>query len=368
MQHRSTVQDPYDRQLARAAAGREAAEQLEKITSSVPAGFRHELLALSSRIRLCNDPQNAWLVHNAPASPSIGRDRDRMTASIDRYDAVGRFWRCGSKLCPDCLARTSRTNRKRLREALNAQKRHRGERYYFTTFTIPNPGLSLIETRSIVAHAWTLFRKRKLCVSLIRGGSKTEEFTVTPHGYHYHLHCLWLSKYLSYQEVRRVWTDCVEASFREHGREFVCHNKDGLLSVKVKPVEPNERIVQEVCKYITKSDSWKKLRSSDLLEVAMIRKWHRMFELFGSFRSSSSSEAAEEDSILDTRPPKGGMKSAAASYWRDRIVGQNIDDYLSDLYDEFNRCINGRMRQLELRYPGLRIFTYAELLTNNPSP
>jgi hypothetical protein len=205
-------------------------------------------------------------------------------------------------------------------------------------------------------------------VSLIRGGAKSEEFTVTANGFHYHLHCLWLSSYLQYQEVRRNWTECVEAAFAEHDREFICKNKDGLLSVVVKPVQPNERMVQEVCKYITKSSSWSKLRPRDLIQIALVRKWHRMFEVFGTFRTAPSSDASSGDNILDTRPSNDGKLRAVALYWRDRISMQSLDDYHADLYDEWHRCVNGRLRQLELRWPDTKVVTYAEIIANRAGP
>lgn len=350
-------QSPLQKLAARIDMGNTIADALAAATPSAPIADRHILRALATRIRQCNHPANSWI------APQV-----RASASTESYDAIGRFWRCGSKLCPDCLARQSRHSRKRLREALSAQKPRRGDRYYFSTFTIPNVGLSLLETRSIVNRAWQLFRKRSLCASLIRGGTKTEEFTVTAKGFHYHLHCLWLSKYIMFQEVRRTWTDCVRTAFADHDREFVCNNKDGLLSVVVKLVQPNERIIQEVCKYITKADSWTKVPPSDLIEVARVRKWNRMFEVFGSFRLATSATAADAEPIVHTRFLSDGSLRPDASYWRDRVTRVNIDAYESELLDEFHRCVNGRMRQLQLRWPNARVTTYAEILASRAGP
>jgi Replication protein len=350
-------QSPLDKLAARIESGNTIADAIEAASVNAPIAFRHQSQALAMRIRQCNHPANSWIAPNA-----------RANASDQTYDAIGRFWRCGSKLCPDCLARQSRHSRKRLREALNAQKPLKTERYYFSTFTIPNIGLGLTETRSIVNRAWTLFRKRKLCASLIRGGAKSEEFTVTAKGFHYHLHTLWLSRWISYQEVRRNWTECVETAFEEHDRPFECKNKDGLLSVVVKLIIPTERSIQEVCKYVTKSDSWTKVPPSDLIEIAMIRKWNRMFEVFGSFRLVASAESDEAESILDTRLASDGSHRAAASYWRDTVTRQNLDTYADILSEEFYRCVNGRMRQLELRWPDVRVQTYAEILSKRAGP
>lgn len=364
---------------SRLIAGNQVAEILESITSDAPVATVHTLRALAARIRQCNHPANSWIAPNIQTNSSRDRDHSGTTPSRDHYDAIGRLWRCGSKLCPDCLARQSRINRKRLREALNAQKAAKGERFSFATFTIPNVGTSLTTARELVDRSWTLFRKRKLCVSLIRGWSKSEEFTVTPNGFHYHLHCIFLHQWFLYQELRRVWTDCVQIAFEERNIPFTCPTSDGLLYVVLdqigKPcmrhggrVFTMEQTIQEGAKYLTKSDSWSKLRPNDLIEIAMIRKWNRMFELGGSFRSLTTSDAEADEPIVHTRPFSDGGSPAGPSHWRDRVNTMSIAEYTDILTDEFHRCVNGRLRQLELRYHGSRVYTYAEILARNRDP
>ena len=93
---------------------------------------------------------------------------------------------------------------------------------------------------------------------------------------------------MSFEQFRKEWTDCVRIAFEEFNIPFEVKNKDGLLSVKIERVtaSPNglKGAVQEVCKYITKSDSWEKLPEKDLMEIASIERFPRMFELFGYFR------------------------------------------------------------------------------------
>ncbi len=218
------------------------------------------------------------------------------------YPANGVIKACGLKLCPSCVALTSKRSRKELMLSLKNQKLQSGENYNFITKTIPNPNLSLLLTRKIIYRADTLMRKREYSIKHIRGGVKSEEFTITENGFHYHIHSLCITKFLSFEQFRKEWTDCVRIAFEEFSILFEVKNKDGLLSVKIERVSSSQNslkgAVQEVCKYITKSDSWEKLPEKDLMEIASIERFPRMFELFGYFRFQRT-----ENEILNFRQP-----------------------------------------------------------------
>lgn len=327
--------DPLAAIAARCEAGRETAAELRSIAANCHHPHRPELTALSHRIELCSSDENQWL---APATPS--------EFTNGYFTPIGRLWRCNSKLCPDCVAKKATENRRVLRAVIAAQPKLLGHRWYFATFTIPNPDLSLLETRSIVDRAWSLFRKRSLCVSLIRGGAKSEEFTVTPNGFHYHLHTLFHSKFLHFNSVRAIWTDCVEQAFIDHDRGdmFTVNNADNMLRVVIKPVEPNERCVQELSKYITKSDSWKKLRSIDLHEIALIRRWCRMFEVFGSFRGSGP-PIVHTPSVND-----GCSEPSLSNHWRDR-ANRDLEFYLYELDRKFDTETAFNVEIIRRKYP-----------------
>lgn len=301
------------------------------MTADKLSGFdKNELLALAERIRLCNDRSNQFI-----ANDSIN------FATGELYDAHGTFWSCGSKLCPSCLAKRSRESRKRLREALRLQTLSKKERYLFVTLTVKNPGLPLLATREILNRAWTLFRKRKLCVDLVTGGAKSEEFTLTLNGFHYHLHLLIKCKWFQYNEFRRVWTECVAKSFSEANQPFNVKTKDGLLIVNFQKPNNIEKAIQEVCKYITKSDSWKKMPMLDLAQVGLVRRWNRMFELFGSFKTS-----AEPETYVHTRALSDGDKPAITTYWRDDLERIGLELYKSKLCEQIAQCREARIHQI----------------------
>ena len=228
------------------------------------------------RLKACALPGNHWVaddLHNQ--------------ATGELYAGNGILKACGSKLCPSCVARAANRSRNELKLALKNQKLFVGESYKFITLTIPNPNLPLLKTRAILDRTWELFRKREFYIKHIRGGSKSEEFTVTENGYHYHYHLFCVARFLSFEKLRTEWTSCAEIAHREANAHFEVNNKDGLLSVVVKSVNSSNNglkgAIQEVAKYITKSDSWEKIPQKDLLEIASIKRFSanvRAFRLF----------------------------------------------------------------------------------------
>jgi len=339
-----------DKISARLSANREIVAALKLSANQLTGKDRRELLALAFRIDLCGRARNAYIARDAV---NLGTG--------ECYDAVGNYWHCNSKLCPNCLSKFSRLNRRKLRKAIDAQKLTEKERWYFTTFTIPNPNLGLFETRKIVDYAWSLFRKRLLCVSLIRGGAKSEEFTLTRNGFHYHLHTLFVAEYLHFQEVRRVWTECVTAAFAKYEKPLRITTKDGLLWVVVKPVKDPNQLINEVCKYLTKSDSWWKMRAADLAEVGLTRRWWRMFECFGSMAPRETAEPepiSEADSsldILDTKPFTDGVSPDIEQGWRDEFDRFGYRKYRERVLDQFQRTILIRRQQLTKAWPGVQL-------------
>lgn len=337
------------------------------------------LWGLYHRLSACALRSNHW----------VGEDLHNEETG-DLYDANGNFWGCGSRLCPSCVAKLSRRSRKQLRLALEDQKLFVGENYQFVTLTMPNPDQSLLWTRGILDRAWQLFRKRDYFKERIRGGSKSEEFTVTENGYHYHFHLLCVSRFLNYDRLRREWTDCLRTAFKENGLSCELQTSDGLAMVRVERVSGRRNIenaVLEVCKYITKNDSWEKIPPSDLIEIASIKRFPRMFELFGCFRESrkesknqsekpasdnelqiENNEFLDEYTILDTKQISDGLESSLGEFsgnsppdeitkrrrkenWRVFIEKFGIDDYIDRLTSELHRAWECRRFALKLKYP-----------------
>lgn len=337
------------------------------------------LLGLYHRLQACALRSNHW----------VGEDLHNVETG-ELYEGNGNFWGCGSRLCPSCVAKLSRRSRTELRTALENQKLFCGENYQFITLTMPNPGRSLLRSRSIIDRAWSLFRKRDYFKDRIRGGSKSEEFTITENGYHYHIHLLCVTRFISYERLRREWTECLEVAFKDSGIEFNVLTSDSLAMVRVERVSGKKNLqnaVLEVCKYITKNDSWEKIPPADLIEIASIKRFPRMFELFGCFRdhrenqkSEASVEAPNSEAsvkynesdgaktILDTKqisdgsdsfsdefsgnsPPEDVSKPRRRENWRVFIEKYGIDDYIERLTNEIHRAWEYRKYALKSRYP-----------------
>lgn len=364
---------------------------LSLLTALRSCGQSNEvLLGLFHRISACALRSNHW----------VGDDlHNEQTGEL--YAGNGVIWACGSKLCPSCIAKAANRSRKELKLALQNQKLFTGERYQFITLTIPNPNLSLLETRRILDRSWTLFRKRKYFVEKIRGASKSEEFTITKNGYHYHYHLLAVTRFLDFQKFRAEWTDCVRIAHEENNLPFEVNTSDKLLEVKVQRVNPSKNglkgAIQEVCKYVTKSDSWEKIPEKDLIEIASIKRFWRMVELVGLFRDQRNANAvltyphplitylifktilealtklkeileSGHYTILDTKqitdgkapefdefsgnsPPEEKTKRRRQMNWREYIDRFGIDSYLERLANELDSAWECRKSVLRRKYP-----------------
>jgi len=195
-----------------------------------------------------------------------------------------------------------------------------------------------------------------LFTSLFRGGGKSEEFTLTPNGYHYHLHLLTIGPWFFFQELRRTWTECFHIAAAEAGHKPTITTSDGLLWVVVKRVTNLERGIQEVCKYVTKSDSWSKMRPEDVAELGLTKRWFRMFELFGSFAQSAQLPDVEDDAseaestIVHTGSLTDADAYASPLNWRQYAAGHELAMYLVRLQTEFENARTARTLQLHFKY------------------
>ncbi len=337
---------------------------------------------LCYRIWTCSNPENHW----------VGDDLHN-TETGELYAGNGNLWSCGSKLCPSCVAKASNRSRKELKLSLKNQKLMTGEMYQFITLTIPNPNLSLVQTRTILDRIWALFRKRDYFKQKVRGGSKSEEFTLTANGYHYHYHLLCVTRFLNFNEFRRAWTECIKTVFKEFNLPCEFKTDDGLAMVKIKRLSSSvnglKGAIQEVCKYVTKSDSWEKLPQKDLIEIASIKRFWRMFEIFGSFKTQRNANLVLESSnvfityliaklvvqifkyiqtgepltILDTKQisdgenfdegyelPEKVPKRRREMAWRKYILENGLESYFEKLAEQVEKTRYARKRFLSLKY------------------
>lgn len=330
-----------DKSLERAEVGRNIAASIRDALYSELPPDASVLAVLAHRIEQCNSTSNLW------------HGRDLHNEFGECYDGGGRFWQCGSKLCPDCVAKQSRRARRMLRSVMNAEKMIVGTHHHFLTLTMPTQDLPLLEARAILNHAWSIFRKKKWFTDNVKGGFRAEEFTVNKTGYHYHMHVLATSRFINYDSFRHFWTEALKFAFAHAGRDLNLHTKDHRAFANCRRVGSREAAINEVAKYITKSDSWRKLDASTLLDVCRIERWPRMVEFFGSWKASLSGVAVPEDddglskTILDTGSITDRVPSRT---WRDDCRERGAAKYLTQLEAQINDESLFRQDQLRRKY------------------
>jgi hypothetical protein len=278
---------PAERAYYRREKGEFVAEILQ--AAAVAAGD-DVVLGLAARINECSSRYNHFLAD------------DLNTADGECFDGFGNLYGCGSKLCHSCVDKAAKLNRKKAREAIQMTRLIKREylphgakdyvveqeRFRFVTLTMPKISLSCVESLKLLSYAWGLFRKLDFTKNYFAGYVKSVEFTVrSDESYHAHIHLLAISFYLPEKHLKRLWRRCLQRAFAKFGLDWKCETKGNSPVVNIKLVDSIENALNEVCKYVTKSESWEKVPAAHLLEVASVKRWGRMFELAGRLKTSA---------------------------------------------------------------------------------
>jgi hypothetical protein len=343
------------------------------------------------------------------------------------YDGKGSLWACNSRICPFCVAKLARNNRRVARHVFDTEKVFVGEHWFFITLTQPDlalRGLDLLMNRSVMYEAHRKFYRSAFWSNsshaVSRGSMKSEEFTIGDFDqYHYHIHNLAICKNRitsdKFYEIRREWTDALEFSFKKHGIAWNCPtgNKNfipalfaflyakrprvslflnaanelkffGLAVVNVKKVYNKNKAILELCKYFTKNESWSKIPSEQLADIASIERFPRMFETFGVCKATANSlhpirpektltgegnaanrhvtddESASNDAYIYTKNLTVRNSESLNNYlpaprkkrlsWRIRCRILPRCEWLKSLDEEILRCREYRMQQLRHKF------------------
>lgn len=374
-------QTPKEKAIAFAEEGRRIAAAIEDAVLALHPDDSDVLTVYAERVRHCNRDANIWHAVNL-----------NKPGEAELFDGSGRFWRCGSKLCAYCLAKMSQANRANLRRAIAKQRvmpaadREAigkwiarpdrsdenfpqlspqgllvGEKYSFITLTLPTKYISLLTAHEIIDYAWSLFRKRRWFKRHILGGGKAEEFTVHKIGFHYHIHVLARTRYVHWHDLRDTWTECVKKAFLDADRDWKVNTKDGMINAHEKTVGSINDAIKEVAKYMTKSCSWAQMDQHQLLDACRIRRWPRMFELFGEFATAKllpvaaheaeellqKKEDRENKDYLDTTPLSDARPESG---WRDELQQLGVVRYLEKMETDALDQASYRKEQLRNHY------------------
>lgn len=344
---------------------------------------------LAQRIKKCASPSNRYTA------------KDLNNQSGECFDGFGNLFPCGAKLCYSCMAKAARRNKKIAEEALKIIKLERKsylpfsskkkvveqQRLRMITLTMPKVFLSCVESTELVIRAFDLFRKLKFTETYFAGYIKTIEFTTREDdSYHSHIHLLAACFFIPETTIKRLWRRCVQTAFIEKGLDWRAATKNlgdaDKLNVNLELTDSNERSLIEVCKYLTKSESWENIPASHLLEIANIKRWRRMFELSGCFKRAAQlikaknevikqaqreAAHAENRNYLDTKcisaaeslPENSESEAkftAKKENWRDRVKKLGVDAYLTILERQIEITQRTRKELLAEKYP-LATFT-----------
>ncbi len=141
-------------------------------------------------------------------------------------------------------------------------------------------------------------------------------------------------------------------------------------SERIRGDKTNESAIMETAAYMCKYESWKEISDKDLLRIAEIERWGRMFEVLGAGRESydESKEidgAANADASLVPNPNlKSGNKDLANKSldtdkkftWRTRFKSMPFNEWKRWQESQIEKIQAFRRRQLALMNP-LATFT-----------
>ncbi len=355
----------------RAYYRRDRSENVSGILKAAASAANDETaLALAERMRQCSLKTNHYLATD-------------LDDGQECFNGFGNLWGCGSKLCHSCVTRAASRNRKLAREVLENTKLVRREyfcyvkqksvveqeKFRFITLTMPKVNLSCVWTLDLLKRAWELFRKLDFTKNYFGGFVKSTEFTVrNDRTYHAHIHLLAVSVFIPEKLIKKYWLNCVRTAFNESSVKF----KASAVVVNLKKVDSIDAALNEVCKYVTKSESWSAIPKAHLLEVANVRRFPRMFEMTGRLKKTAQRIKAQKELEKQLRADIENAENTGADYvhtndisdgkpskiltvrregWRDRVRKVGIDCYREELTVQVTAAMRVRQEILARRYP-----------------
>jgi hypothetical protein len=368
----------------------------------------------------------AFLMSQCTCHKNIWLGQDLHNKDGELFDGKGTLAACSNRLCTFCAADIRRRARRQAREAVSrikaniveielamrnklekmgkecrTEKREEIEkrlkrkyldlRWRFVTLTAPKvSGRSLLEIIGVYNRAFGLLRRRDFFESWVAGGIKGVEFTVGEEieilgvdkdtdPYHVHIHLMIYAEWLPWEQLQKEWTECITKAWEKVGHKLEINTPSGNVLTRISLVVPKARkgrqgvmsedaAVEEVVKYITKSDSWLKIPEKHLVECATVKRWPRMFELFGCAREKKEKqEKVEKESatILDTPNLKNaGNLNVAEKKKKPRVKPMlewlnymPFEIWAERVSRKLDKRREYRKRMLEERYPVAKFMT-----------
>jgi hypothetical protein len=310
---------------------------------------------------------------------------DEDTGETKFYDAFGSLNIVSSRCNPAYLKASSTRARKRIKTALTRVKPQSGENLRYIVLTQPDMfGFDFDSGYQLLDGAVIRLKNHPFFKENFRGGVFSNEFTLgAKSNEHFHLHTniLGYAKYIDFDELRRVWTNCLDYSARGMGRKLEINTKDGYANVSIQRVKVESKVedakreitlddaIMETVKYVVKGSDFAKIPTKFICQVEKALYGKRLVETFGEAnlrKGRGKKDNANEISNLDK--PRTIQDFNAADSERfvlerndkpretlrqkgKRLISEGRrDEWLRDLRLEFEKRREFRKKQLSERY------------------
>ncbi len=273
---------------------------------------------------------------------NIYTGKDMHNSDGECFDGVGNLWACSLPYCANCQARTAGRHRRRIRETLACLSQRDDLTWQFPTLTSPSVPASLLLCIEVNLTAWALLRKRKLFVESVRAGYRGIEFTVNNSTglLHPHQHLLVMSKFLRPSDVRAEWQNAITVAWQKEGVSLNFPASGAVIKIIHELIAKNggslENAILETAKYCADGATWAALSDSDLLDVASLDRFPRLFETFGQARNNPFLNTVHNHNLSDGEPTRKRRK---------------INEGLRDLSETVSNQQDYRKTQLAKRFP-----------------
>ncbi len=237
---------------------------------------------------------------------------DKKTGQRKFIDVYGSLNVVASRCNPAYLKTQSARGRKRINTALAQVKPQSGEKLRFIVLTQPDLfGFDFVGGYELLSGAMVRLKNRPYFKKNFRGGVTSDEFTLGAENTHFHFHTniLGYTKWIDFDELRAVWTDCLKKTACDMGRQLIVNTKDGLVNISIKDVKPKVRnadkettlddAIRETVKYVVKGNDFAEIPAEFICQVEKTLYGKRLVETFGEAnKRKGKMKAVTKDSMF----------------------------------------------------------------------
>jgi hypothetical protein len=319
-------------------------------------------------------------------------------ATGEKFDGFDALAMSASRLSPLYVRQQSRRARKRAIGYLSRVQPAQGERWMMLTLTMPRlRGFDFIETKAVFDDALRRFRQSLIFKNNVRGGIKSEEFTLGKEfederrewsqddGFHIHAHFVLCSRWLSWLETGETWKKCLQSSADRFGIQIHFKTAHGRPVVHLRHVTAKGKgkdsitfadAVTEATKYVTKGSNFEKLPASELLKIESALRGRRLLESLGEANQRKGSETVTLSTGFITSDNEPTEKETTNAGERHHLDTQNtieslnlrkrclklirageIEAFRRLVSHEFEKRRAFRRRHLAMTFPDAEFFT-----------